>query len=59
MKTLEFNQSIEVTGGGPERTCTIAGGLVVLGIIGGFWAPPLWGAALSITGGAAFYGCFN
>jgi hypothetical protein len=44
--------------GGPGRTCMILGGLVLGSVLGGFFAPPLWGAAATMTGAAAIYGCF-
>lgn len=58
MKTLNFYQ-IENVYAGNGRTCMILGGLALAGAIGGFFAPPLWGGALAVTGQAAVYGCFN
>lgn len=54
MKKIQINQMELVNGGGPGRTCAIAGGLAF-----GAAAFEFWPAAFTISAASAFYGCFN
>ncbi len=59
MKKLSFNQMEAINGGGEGRRCMILGGLTLGSIIGGFIAPPFWGAAVAMAGLATVNGCFD
>jgi dipeptide/tripeptide permease len=60
MKTLELNQMESINAAEASgRGCLIAGAGALVTAIGGFFAPPVWGATAAIVSGAALAGCFD